>query len=580
MASDDMRVERGSQDEQQDVGRLDEATAGGDVRVEEEQPRGGGGLRERIAKKIEDLRAKREESGRVKELAKALDEIGRERLTRGDVWGVAKRMVPAVVVGAGSVAGGAAVVEGVGAHQVDDVEAQEGQQYGVWSLVDVDLTPSELESVRDDEIVLESGSDLSEQRDRFVEMMGDMAEEEVRLMVVYSESGLDGGKGVQGMMFLEIEADEVEINDWVLNKGSIVFEMVGVDGSEDFGYMMPVEVEGYGMTRPVLMPMGEDLRNYLLSLGLQIPPVDDWVAMTVLDLGGGMMRPVTLGVYDQNGIPLGLVISQRDGREAPSVAAPTSPASGEGEGGVRLVGWSGEGGVVREREVAELSVVLGDWLSGVTELEDERRFRENGERLMLGVFPEFVARKDLDNFPGRLVLMGKILAMDEVDEHLIVYMGFEDRNGGRFYVPFDFGRLGEDGFIVSLFPQITDSIFPSGNRTPEQVRGGQQLRNRIMELGLLGDVVMFSIFGEGMTKIKEHVDISSYPVEAQEMVDESILRVSEQIELVREFEDFMYRIQSGEVTARDVGEWANGLVESYDPKELMVSWQIDYRTSK
>jgi len=155
MASDDMRVERGSQDEQQDVGRLDEATAGGDVRVEEEQPRGGGGLRERIAKKIEDLRAKREESGRVKELAKALDEIGRERLTRGDVWGVAKRMVPAVVVGAGSVAGGAAVVEGVGAHQVDDVEAQEGQQYGVWSLVDVDLTPSELESVRDDEIVLE-----------------------------------------------------------------------------------------------------------------------------------------------------------------------------------------------------------------------------------------------------------------------------------------------------------------------------------------------------------------------------------------------------------------------------------------
>lgn len=218
------------------------------------------------------------------------------------------------------------------------VEAQEGEGYTVTRLPDVDMSEAELASANDTDgvIEMEANSPLSRLAIGLQERVNEAnsggterAALNVSLVGDSAPAALARARGT-ALPYMEIKSDQTRVGDWVLREGSIVFpRQVDAYGEIEYGYMEPVEVQGYGLTRPLLTPVTSDLRRYFQDLGLRSPSVGDWVAMTVIDRGDSVI-PVSLAVANQAGEPMAVVISFGANQEAPATPIPTlAPVMGE-----------------------------------------------------------------------------------------------------------------------------------------------------------------------------------------------------------------------------------------------------------
>lgn len=218
------------------------------------------------------------------------------------------------------------------------VEAQEGEGYIVTRLPDVDMSEAELASANDTDgvIEMEANSPLSRLAIGLQERVNEAnsggterAALNVSLVGDSAPAALARARGT-ALPYMEIKSDQTRAGDWVLREGSIVFpRQVDAYGEIEYGYMEPVEVQGYGLTRPLLTPVTSDLRRYFQDLGLRSPSVGDWVAMTVIDRGDSVI-PVSLAVTNQAGEPMAVVISFGANQEAPATPIPTlAPVMGE-----------------------------------------------------------------------------------------------------------------------------------------------------------------------------------------------------------------------------------------------------------
>jgi hypothetical protein len=218
------------------------------------------------------------------------------------------------------------------------VEAQEGEGYIVTRLPDVDMSEAELASANDTDgvIEMEANSPLSRLAIGLQERVNEAnsggterAALNVFLVGDSAPAALARARGT-ALPYMEIKSDQTRAGDWVLREGSIVFpRQVDAYGEIEYGYMEPVEVQGYGLTRPLLTPVTSDLRRYFQDLGLRSPSVGDWVAMTVIDRGDSVI-PVSLAVTNQAGEPMAVVISFGANQEAPATPIPTlAPVMGE-----------------------------------------------------------------------------------------------------------------------------------------------------------------------------------------------------------------------------------------------------------
>lgn len=218
------------------------------------------------------------------------------------------------------------------------VEAQEGEGYIVTRLPDVDMSEAELASANDTDgvIEMEANSPLSRLAIGLQERVNEAnsggterAALNVSLVGDSAPAALARARGT-ALPYMEIKSDQTRAGDWVLREGSIVFpRQVDAYGEIEYGYMEPVEVQGYGLTRPLLTPVTSDLRRYFQDLGLRSPSVGDWVAMTVIDRGDSVI-PVSLAVTNQAGEPMAVTISFGTNQEAPATPIPTlAPVMGE-----------------------------------------------------------------------------------------------------------------------------------------------------------------------------------------------------------------------------------------------------------
>lgn len=213
---------------------------------------------------------------------------------------------------------------------------QTGEGTEVTPLPDAGLTAGELASLESGQLVVEPGSEL----DKLVESLELKLPEGGSLKVVYSADE-EGGGSMTALPFIELtEAGRIDEID--LKAGSIVF-VTGVDesGAPTYGYLEPVEVEGYGETKPMFKTMSLELADYISTLktagggAIGAPDVGEWVAMTAVGDPGneGFVIPVT--------------IVGRDGEEAIAIVIssvmagePEAPATPEPE--VRDVLMGGE----------------------------------------------------------------------------------------------------------------------------------------------------------------------------------------------------------------------------------------------
>ncbi len=93
-------------------------------------------------------------------------------------------------------------------------------------------------------------------------------------------------------------------------------------------------------------------------------------------------------------------------------------------------------------EAANLDQVLADWNSGKTILKDEDRFTFPSGPGNLG----FINVEPPDPNKRSYLYHGLLLGTDTIDNHTIAYVGFEDVDGNRFFVPFNFGDLDGTGY--------------------------------------------------------------------------------------------------------------------------------------
>jgi hypothetical protein len=358
-----------------------------------------------------------------------------------------------------------------------------------------------------------------------------------------------------GMPYLMINGEGVSIDGLALDRGSIVFQTGENNGQPTYGYLEPVEVEGYGATTPVIEPMTAQLHDYLTDLNadLEVPAEGDWVA---LSFAGD--RPVSLAANNDAGEPIAIVISFGEGQEAPTT--PEAPVVGV---------------AIAEADVSQetnLEQSLDNWVSGETVLNDEDYFQLNGKPYPLGIMGD--EKKDLGDpsTHGSQGYDGRLLGDEVVDGHLIVYLGFEDQDHHRFYAPFDFGDVTDDSLVnIALMPnpQGNRDMFPLGNLRADIVHPAA-LEQRVD--GLVGRVVHVNTQGPAyVEQIMQH-DSTNH-----DLVQALIARATPQFPLVLAFQDYMFAIHQGRPFSEDTApDYINKRVTRYDAANLMMSLQISY----
>lgn len=88
--------------------------------------------------------------------------------------------------------------------------------------------------------------------------------------------------------------------------------------------------------------------------------------------------------------------------------------------------------------VVNLEQSLSDWISGKTVLLDETRFTEYGKP-----YPLKILGNVEPDYNDAVACHSLILGYKILDNHLLVFLGFEDINKNRFYVPFSLGPLSD-----------------------------------------------------------------------------------------------------------------------------------------
>ncbi len=342
------------------------------------------------------------------------------------------------------------------------------------------LEKSELDSVDQSGgvMTLEVGSVLSGLVDKLQPLM---IEGEMSMQVAFV-TGKDGV--TTGVPFLRVDKE----GGSGLKQGSIVYSV-----GDRIGHMEPVEVEGYGLTTPVLMVMTEDLHKYLVGDGeesfglitadggkLEVPEVGKWVAVTTWSDGEEMI-PVSLdAVKVKNGEPIAIVISSAMAGEKEAPATPTPPRNGE----VRLV--SAEVGNPQEDS-------MDMWVSGEYEFTDEDRLvGPFGEPYRLG----YVGDEIKDPNKERLTqFVGELLEVEVVGGRLIGYVGFEDVSGTKFFIPFDFGRIDDQIVKRGWMEYPGKELLPSGSLQGQPMVPGElvekleQSEGKIMKVDVMVGLV-------------------------------------------------------------------------------------------
>lgn len=511
MADEDMGVERDRQMntneiQEQSIGSKEERAPSGDRQdVSSEKST----TWQRMAKKIEGLKTKREEEKRVKQLKRAIDDVGKGKSSGGDVLTAVKRIVPAVAVGAGSLAGGAGVVEAARGDQVGGVEAQEGEQdrlmvYELSKLPLTDTTRETLAELRQTARVIvggdggdmdvyglevpmiEEGEGLtfpfefdgerfSQMSERLQDWSGWLTRADGRRLETGDFSVSVVVVGDEAAMALRLNR-EMRSGELVLREGTLLTEDLDhpVDSSESpIHYLQPLPgVEGGVVT---LLQVDQRLLDDLLAKGVnqeQLPSLGSAV-MAFGRRYGGKFEILSLALGDR-----ALVWSERlgvDPGQGYEVMAGPPPQTPEAPR-FRL----------RPEAMMPLEENLERWLSGERVVRDEERFVSDGEPFRLGYLSETLPGQD--NLSEAYV--GVVLGNEVVDNHLIVYVGFEDVGGGRFYVPFSFGPFNSEAVTVGVWENPGRQLAQIGNVSPSEILTPEALQERIV--GLTGEVVRIS----------------------------------------------------------------------------------------
>lgn len=244
------------------------------------------------------------------------------------------RTIRPVVAAAVITTGAAGVAEQASAAESKPIEAdrtdlsiEQAQEVPTaFPLPDAELTDSEKSSIdlgsERPTVNVESNSELDQ-------LIGNL---QPRLESIQQEFG-EGAASIQvsiagpehaqaegsAMALLKIEKEGISIDGNELKQGTILFQTREENGEPTWGYLEPVTAEGYGETTPVLVPVSQEIVDYLSQFNVELPAVGEWMAMTAVERDG-LLIPVSIA-GQVNGEPVGIIISF-GGSEAPATPVP------------------------------------------------------------------------------------------------------------------------------------------------------------------------------------------------------------------------------------------------------------------
>lgn len=566
MAERDRQVNT-NETQEQSIGSKEERTPSGDRQdVSSEKST----TWQRMAKKIEGLKTKREEEKRVKQLKRAIDDVGKGKSSGGDVLTAVKRIVPAVAVGAGSLAGGAGVVEAARGDQVGGVEAQEGEQdrlmvYELSKLPLTDTTKETLAELRQTARVIVEGDSgdmdvyglevpmieegegltfpfefdgerFSRMSERLQDWSGWLTRADGRRLETGDFSVSVVVVGDEAAMALRLNR-EMRSGELVLREGTLLTEDLDhpVDSSESpIHYLQPLPgVEGGVVT---LLQVDQRLLDDLLAKGVnqeQLPSLGSAV-MAFGRRYGGKFEILSLALGDR-----ALVWSERlgvDPGQGYEVMAGPPPQTPEAPR-FRL----------RPEAMMPLEENLERWLSGERVVRDEERFVSDGEPFRLGYLSEeYIDPAVRSSFSA----VGVFLGSEEVGGEFVAYFGFEDSEGNHFYSPFSLGRLGDERLRVAIWRHPGRSLQQSGRVSPEALVSMDDLQGALDDF--VGEVVMVGV----------NMSMAEYPPpptdpQQREVFDQSLAWYEPSFESAQQINQFLYQAKNGDWQSLGVPSFLN-----------------------
>jgi len=151
---------------------------------------------------------------------------------------------------------------------------------------------------------------------------------------------------------------------------------------------------------------------------------------------------------------------------------------------------------------------LADWLSGKTKIrQDQLQYSDASERY----FPLGTIRPIEINKERYVSYQGILLGAQEVDGQLVLMMGFEDKAGARYALPFNAGPL-QDGLLVQVV-QMSSWTTGGSEKSVNQRVPVSDLAKKLPRL--VGKPVEFSSFVSLAGLSKDQLDKIIEPVKQQ-----------------------------------------------------------------